>query len=86
MHSRICGRLKSANHKNYWVRKSQIRKVSHLQKVRNFKFLKSVHLRICDLRSLIADRPLSVTYSMGDNSTFSLYRCFNRISDFTKQL
>ncbi len=86
MHSRTCGRFKSTNHKNYWFCK-----VSHfLQKVRNSdKFLKSVNLRICNLRSLTVDCSVPTfddIKRMGDNSTFTLYQCVNRISDFMKQL
>ncbi len=41
------GRFKSANHK-----KSEIRKVSHLQEVqKSNKLFKSANLRICDLRN-----------------------------------
>jgi hypothetical protein len=40
------------------VRKSQLRKGSHLQKVRKSnKLYKSASLQICDLRNLFADRP-----------------------------
>jgi hypothetical protein len=40
-----------------WVRKSQIRKVSHLRKVRKSNNLfKSINLRICDFRKLFAVR------------------------------
>ncbi len=43
--------------KKEWIRKSQIRKVSHLRKVRKFnKLFKSANLRICDLGKLFADR------------------------------
>ncbi len=60
MHSRICGRLKSVNHKNYWVRKSQIRKVSRLQKVRKFAEpicgLPSAHLRLHQKHRRLIDK------------------------------
>ncbi len=46
----ICGLRK------FQVRKSQIRKVSHLWKVRKYnKLFKAANLRICDLRNLFAD-------------------------------
>jgi hypothetical protein len=81
MHSRSCGRFKCANHKNY-----RFCKVSYfLQKVRNSdKFLKSVNLRICDLRSLIVDCSVPTfddIKSMGDNSSFTLCQCVNRITE-----
>ncbi len=54
-----CGSLKSVNYKKDCVRKSQIRKVSHLRKVRKFiNLFKSANLRICDYQNLLADRPL----------------------------
>ncbi len=40
-----------------YVRKSQIRKLPHLRKVRIKKKMKSKNLRICDLRTLFADHP-----------------------------
>jgi len=47
-----------ANGKKDWVRKSKIRKVTHLRKVRKSdKLYKPAQLRICDLRNLFADRP-----------------------------
>ncbi len=47
---------KSADHKKDWARKSQIRKVLHLRKLRKSNQLyKSANLRICDLRNLFAD-------------------------------
>jgi hypothetical protein len=56
MYLQTCG--KPANYKEDWVRKSQIRKVSHLRNIRKFnKLSKSANLRICDLRNLFADRP-----------------------------
>jgi len=80
MHSRSCGRFKCANHKNYWFCKVSyfLQKVCHSD-----KFLKSVNLRICDFRSLIADCSVSTfdDISMGDNSTFTLYQCVNRITE-----
>ncbi len=45
MNLRTCGSFKSANHKKDWVRKSQIRKVSHLLKVRKSK--NSLNPQIC---------------------------------------
>jgi hypothetical protein len=40
---------------------SQIRKLSHLQKLRKFNtFIKSASLWICDLRNLFADRPILI--------------------------
>ncbi len=42
----------------YMVRKSQIRILQYLQKVRKSKKkFQSANLRICDLRNLLADRP-----------------------------
>jgi hypothetical protein len=42
-----------------WARKSQIRKVPHLRKVRKSnKIFKSANLQICDLQNLFADRHL----------------------------
>ncbi len=47
MNLSTCG--KSANHKNDWVRKLQIRKVSHLRNVlKSKKIIKPAGLRICD--------------------------------------
>ncbi len=34
MYLQSCGSFRSANHKKDWIRKSQIRKMSHLGKVR----------------------------------------------------
>ncbi len=46
--------FKSANHNKDWVRKSQICKVPHLQKIRKSdKLVESANLRVCDLRNLI---------------------------------
>jgi hypothetical protein len=58
-----------------WVRKSQIRKVSHLRKVRkSVTLFKSANLRICDLRNQVADRPLLF---LGMNKMiFFLLNCF----------
>ncbi len=51
-------RRKSKPFTKDWVRKSQIRKVSHLRNVcKSNKLFKSANLRICDLRNLPADRP-----------------------------
>jgi hypothetical protein len=54
-------KLKSPNHKT-WVRKSQIRKGSHLRKVhKSNKLFKFANLRICDLQNLFTDRsPLEI--------------------------
>ncbi len=49
----ICWSFKSANHKKDWVRKSQIRKVPHLLKVRKSNKL----FKSGSLRNLFADRP-----------------------------
>jgi hypothetical protein len=53
-----CGSLKSVNYKKDCVRKSQIRKVSHLRNVHKFiNLFKSANLRICDFQNLFVDRP-----------------------------
>jgi hypothetical protein len=47
-----------SSQKNNFVRKSQIRKLSHLRNVRKpMEKIKSENLRICGLRNLGADRP-----------------------------
>jgi hypothetical protein len=51
MNLRTCGSFKSANHKKDWVRKSKIRKVPHLRKVR-----KSNIFFIANLQNFFADR------------------------------
>jgi hypothetical protein len=49
----------SANLRKHWVCKSQIRRVSHLRKVRKSnKLFMSANLRTCDMRNLFADLPL----------------------------
>jgi hypothetical protein len=58
MYLPACGSFKSANHKKDWVCKSQMIKLPHLRKVhKSNKLMKSVNLRIRDLRNLFADRP-----------------------------
>ncbi len=66
MYLRTRGSFKSANHQNNWVRKSQIRSVSHFRKVRKSnKLFNDTNLRICSLRNLFADRPpLLVVHSL----------------------
>jgi hypothetical protein len=50
------GSFKSANHKKDWVRKSQIRKVSHLRKVhKSNKLFKVSKFAVCVLLNLLAD-------------------------------
>jgi hypothetical protein len=56
MYLRTCGSFKSTNYKKLGG-KSQIRKVTHLQKIRKSNNLfKSANLRICYLRNLFAGR------------------------------
>jgi hypothetical protein len=60
MYLRTCKSFKSANDKKDWISKSQIRKVSHLRKVRKSnKLFKSANLRIC--RTYLRNRPHLVT-------------------------
>jgi hypothetical protein len=52
MYWRTCGSLKSANHKKDWLRKSQIREVSHERMARKFNKLFKSAIRgfaICEL-------------------------------------
>jgi hypothetical protein len=49
MYLRTCGSFESANHKKDSVPRSQIRKVSHVRKVRiHYKLFMSANLLICD--------------------------------------
>jgi hypothetical protein len=71
MFLRICGTLKSAR-----VRKSQIRKLPHVRKVRNSKIMKSARLRIGDFWNLFADRPWAHIYTVKSISKPALILCF----------
>ncbi len=63
--------FKCANHK-----KSEIRKVSHLQEVKKSnKLFKSANLWICDLRKLFPDRPPLIVHNISYTSPLSQYSC-----------
>jgi hypothetical protein len=58
MYLRTCRSFKSPNKKSEWVRKSQIRNVSHLRKVRKCnKLFTYAGLQIGDLWNMFADHP-----------------------------
>ncbi len=69
MFLRICGNFTSAKSnwarksqkiyksQKYVIRKSQISKLTDLQKFRKYKKIKSANLQICGLRNVFADRP-----------------------------
>ncbi len=80
-----CGSIKSKNHKNDWIRNSQIRTVPDLLKVRKSKKpFKSVYLRIWDVLNLFADRPLLLKRQMSAFCSLILVgRKTGRIPSFT---
>jgi hypothetical protein len=77
MYLRTCGSLKSANLKKDWIRKSQIRKVSHLRNVHKCNQLfKSPNLRICYYRNLFVDhRPPLDLYFIDPHANFQPHSC-----------